>query len=64
LFLHWTEDSGSGGAKGMNHGGSSWTEALGPFDHAETVTWWVSDQFFGSGGTRSSSHTIDVTRPC
>lgn len=64
LFLHWTEDNGSGGAKGMNNSGSSWTAELGTFDHPETVTWWVSTAFVGGGGTRSANHTIDVTRPC
>ena len=61
LFLHWSEGSGSGGAKGMDKSGSSWTAQLGTFDHAETVTWWVSTAFVGNGGTRSANHTIDVT---
>ncbi len=64
LFLHWTEPGGSGGAKNMTQSGSSWTAQLGPFTSPGTVTWWVSTAAIGSGGTRSSNHTIDVTRPC
>ena len=64
LWLHYSNASG-GGSKNMNQSGATtWTGTLGPIADVGPAQWWVSTDPFGSGGTRSATHSIDIYEPC